>query len=96
MHAHASLKNLAWHALMLQMMLQVPNSIPQRLYCLTMPCKCSEKWPCLPMSESPPDAGKAGDYLVKNYTDRDVAYPPDVWIVDQTLFKATYQTVAKK
>ena len=37
--------------------------------------------------------GKPGDYLVKNYDDRDVAYPADVWIVDSALFKATYEHV---
>lgn len=38
--------------------------------------------------------GKPGDLLVKNFSDRDVAYPSDVWIVDQALFRATYRTVA--
>lgn len=37
--------------------------------------------------------GKSGDYLVKNYQDRDVPDPDDVWIVDQTLFHATYERV---
>jgi hypothetical protein len=41
-------------------------------------------------------SGKAGDYLVKNYEDREVAYPSDVWIVDQTLFAATYERVAEQ
>ncbi len=36
-------------------------------------------------------SGKAGDYLVKNAADRDTPYPEDVWIVDQTLFQATYK-----
>lgn len=35
--------------------------------------------------------GKIGDYLVKNYDDRDVADPSDVWIVARTLFEATYE-----
>jgi hypothetical protein len=39
--------------------------------------------------------GKPGDYIVKNYADRDVAYPTDVWIVDRALFKATYQAVGE-
>lgn len=37
--------------------------------------------------------GKAGDYLLKNFSDKNVPYPDDVWIVDQTLFAATYQRV---
>lgn len=35
--------------------------------------------------------GKAGDYVVKQFADRDVPNPKDVWIVDSTLFEATYQ-----
>lgn len=35
--------------------------------------------------------GKAGDFLVKNFADRDNDHPDDVWIVDQNLFEATYQ-----
>lgn len=35
--------------------------------------------------------GKAGDYVLKRYGDRDGAYPADVWIVDQALFRATYE-----
>jgi hypothetical protein len=38
--------------------------------------------------------GKPGDYVVKNYSDQDVASPADVWIVDQGLFQATYQSVS--
>ena len=38
-------------------------------------------------------SGKPGDLLVKNYEDRDVPYPADVWIVDQSLFRATYESV---
>ena len=39
--------------------------------------------------------GKPGDFLVKNFsTDRETAYPADVWIVDQTLFRQTYESVA--
>lgn len=37
--------------------------------------------------------GKPGDYLIKNYEDRNVAHPDDVWIVDQQLFAATYERV---
>jgi hypothetical protein len=37
--------------------------------------------------------GKPGDYLVKNYDDRDTPYPDDVWIVDANLFQATYERV---
>ncbi len=36
-------------------------------------------------------SGKSGDYLVKNYEDRDNDNPEDVWIVDQGLFEATYE-----
>lgn len=38
-------------------------------------------------------SGKPGDFLVKNAEDRDVAYPDDLWIVDQVLFRATYEAV---
>lgn len=38
--------------------------------------------------------GKPGDFLVKKFQDREVAYPVDVWIVDQTLFGQTYESVA--
>ena len=39
--------------------------------------------------------GKPGDFLVKNFSlDRETAYPADVWIVDQTLFRQTYESVA--
>ena len=34
--------------------------------------------------------GKPGDYLVKEFSDRDVTYPADVWIVAQPIFRATY------
>ena len=37
--------------------------------------------------------GKSGDFIVKNYSDRDVANPQDVWIVDRALFEATYQRI---
>lgn len=40
--------------------------------------------------------GKPGDYLVKNHEDKDVAYPADVWIVDQKLFQATYAAADKR
>ncbi|MCP3958943.1 MAG: hypothetical protein GY719_13915 [bacterium] len=40
-------------------------------------------------------SGKPGDFAVKNYEDRDVAYPEDVWIVDQALFHATYAAVER-
>jgi hypothetical protein len=39
-------------------------------------------------------SGKQGDYLLKNFQDRDTPYPDDVWIVDQKLFAATYERVA--
>jgi hypothetical protein len=38
-------------------------------------------------------SGKTGDYIVKGFADRDVAYPDDVWIVDQKLFQATYKAI---
>ncbi len=38
-------------------------------------------------------SGKPGDFIVKNYDDRDVAVPDDIWIVDQNLFRATYETI---
>jgi hypothetical protein len=38
-------------------------------------------------------SGKAGDYIVKGFADQDVAYPDDVWIVDQKLFQATYKAL---
>jgi hypothetical protein len=41
-------------------------------------------------------SGKAGDYLVKNFADRNAKSPADVWIVDQSLFAATYERVAKE
>jgi hypothetical protein len=37
--------------------------------------------------------GKAGDYLLKKFADRDVTNPSDVWIVDAKLFQATYAPV---
>jgi hypothetical protein len=38
------------------------------------PLRVRAEWGSLP--------GKAGDSVVKNYRDRDPAYPEDVWIVD--------------
>lgn len=38
-------------------------------------------------------SGKAGDYVLKNFRDRSVSYPQDVWVVDQSLFRATYEAV---
>ncbi len=38
-------------------------------------------------------SGKPGDYLVKNFKDRETAYPADVWVVDQILFRQTYTVV---
>lgn len=35
--------------------------------------------------------GKPGDYLVKDFADRDTPYPADVWIVAQAIFDATYE-----
>lgn len=39
--------------------------------------------------------GKPGDYLVKDFTDRDVDFPDDVWVVDGELFDATYEVVTQ-
>ena len=39
-------------------------------------------------------SGKPGDFLLKNFSDRETASPADVWIVDQTLFQQTYEAVA--
>lgn len=41
-------------------------------------------------------SGKAGDFLVKNFQDRQTDYPKDVWIVDQVLFGQTYSKVTEK
>jgi hypothetical protein len=41
-------------------------------------------------------SGKAGDFVLKNYRDRNVAYPEDVWVVDQSLFRATYEVVGNE
>lgn len=38
-------------------------------------------------------SGKSGDFAVKSFEDSAVAYPEDVWIVDQALFRATYARV---
>lgn len=38
-------------------------------------------------------AGKPGDFLVKDFQNRNVAYPDDVWIVAQKLFQQTYAVV---
>jgi hypothetical protein len=40
-----------------------------------------------------PLTGKAGDYLVKKFADRDKPDPEDVWLVDAKLFEATYAAV---
>ncbi|MEI8384272.1 MAG: hypothetical protein WCJ09_29465 [Planctomycetota bacterium] len=39
--------------------------------------------------------GKPRDFLVKNFQDRETAYPADVWIVDQILFRQTYESVVQ-
>jgi len=39
-------------------------------------------------------SGKPGDFLLKNFSDRVTPLPEDVWIVDQTLFRQTYESVA--
>ena len=40
--------------------------------------------------------GKAGDFLIKNYADKETSYPADVWLVDQKLFEQTYERAGKK
>jgi hypothetical protein len=40
-----------------------------------------------------PLAGKKGDYVLKKFVDRDVPDPIDVWIVDATMFQATYVAI---
>ncbi len=40
--------------------------------------------------------GKAGDFLIKNYADKENDFPADVWLVDQKLFGETYERVVKK
>eukprot|EP01087_Luapelamoeba_hula_P014191 TRINITY_DN4121_c0_g1_i1.p1 TRINITY_DN4121_c0_g1~~TRINITY_DN4121_c0_g1_i1.p1 ORF type:complete len:181 (-),score=33.47 TRINITY_DN4121_c0_g1_i1:87-587(-) len=37
--------------------------------------------------------GKAGDYLLKDFADKDDAYPANVWVVDRKLFNKTYTQV---
>ena len=41
-------------------------------------------------------SGKPGDYLLKNFADREIDYPADVWIVDQKLFRQTYEGRGEK
>ena len=38
-------------------------------------------------------SGKPEDFLLKNFSARETASPDDVWIVDQTLFRQTYEVV---
>lgn len=38
--------------------------------------------------------GQPGDYLVKRDADKDVTYPDDVWIVQQTIFESSYEAAA--
>ena len=41
-----------------------------------------------------PLQGKAGDYVLKRFSDRKVPWPEDVWVVDRALFCATYESAA--
>ena len=41
-------------------------------------------------------SSKPGDFLLKNFSDRETASPDDMWIVDQTLFLQTYEPVAPR
>jgi hypothetical protein len=47
-----------------------------------------------PHSQSGQLTGQLGNFLVKNFQDRETAYRAHMWIVDQTLFRQTYQSVA--
>ncbi len=38
-------------------------------------------------------SGKPGNFLVKNFQDRATAYFADVWTVNQTLLRQTYESV---
>lgn len=40
------------------------------------------------------DDREAGRFPRQNFQDRETAHPVDVWIVDQTLFHQTYESVA--
>jgi hypothetical protein len=40
--------------------------------------------------------GKAGDFLIKNFADKETDFPADVWLVDQKLFIETYERVPEK
>lgn len=35
--------------------------------------------------------GRAGDYLVKSYEDKDTPYPEEIWIVKKDIFESTYE-----
>jgi len=39
--------------------------------------------------------GKAGDYLLKSKVDEQDGFPEDVWVVDQEIFKQTYDRATK-
>jgi hypothetical protein len=39
--------------------------------------------------------GKPGDFLLKNFADKDTDFPEDVWIVDQNIFDSTYRASTK-
>ena len=41
-------------------------------------------------------SGKSGDFLVKNFHDRDTADPSDIWIVDQSPFLQTYEATSEE
>jgi hypothetical protein len=38
-------------------------------------------------------SGKAGDFIVKSFDDKDVEFPDSVWLVDMELFEKTYEKV---
>lgn len=37
--------------------------------------------------------GKAGSYLVKNFDDKNIKFPKDIWIVKKVIFESTYEIV---
>jgi len=37
--------------------------------------------------------GGKGDFLVKNFKDKEIKFPKDIWIVKQKIFKVTYSRV---
>jgi hypothetical protein len=65
-----------------------PDSMGVLAARLAEPCEISTRWGTL--------AGKTGDYVVKNYEDRDVLCPADVWIVERNIFESTYERIGER